>query len=192
MVYFVIESLRSYNYSNTPDLQKNFLFYRNLSTHLNIFDDIFNVLFLYSWSSWQKNSKLPQNNLYTWKSSNRHLYWSSLCKKIRRTIPFKSQPKSRTLQTAKKSFSKVFWIAWRIFKTVILDNTTLLSSEQIQKFLNILSLQISSEDYETWITVGRQFFGPSDKVSVICIIETRNTSISTRLYIVELRYTVEI
>ena len=81
MFYFVIESLRSYNYSNTPDLQKNFLFYRNLSTHLNIFDDIFNVLFLYSWSSWQKNSKLPQNNLYTWKSSNRHLYWSSLCKK---------------------------------------------------------------------------------------------------------------
>ena len=63
---------------------------------------------------------------------------------------------------------------------------------QILKFLNILSLQISSEDYETWITVGRQFFGPSDKVSVICIIETRNTSISTRLYIVELRYTVEI
>ena len=113
-------------------------------------------------------------------------------KKIRRTIPFKSQPKSRALQTAKKSFSKVFWIAWRIFKTVILDNTKLLSSEQIQKFLNILSLQISSEDYETWITVGRQFFGPSDKVSVICIIETRNTSISTRLYIVELRYTVEI
>ena len=108
MFYFVIESLRSYNYSNTPDLQKNFLFYRNLSTHLNIFDDIFNVLFLYSWSSWQKNSKLPQNNLYTWKSSNRHLYWSSLCKKIRRTIPFKSQPKSRTLQTAKNPFPRFF------------------------------------------------------------------------------------
>ena len=157
-----------------------------------MFDDIFNVLFLYSWPSWQKNRKLPQNNLYTWKSSNRHLYWSSLCKKSDVRYLSSHSLNQELFKRQKKSFSKVFWIAWRICKTVILDNTKLLSSEQIQKFLNILSLQISSEDYETWITVGRQFFGPSDKVSVICIIETRNTSIFTRLYIVELRYNVEI
>ena len=157
---------------------------------MNIFDDIFNVLFLYSWPSWQKNRKLPQNNLYTWKSSNRHLYWSSLCKKS--DVRYLS---SHSLN--QELFKRQKNPLPRFFES--LDESLKLSSwiiqsycHQIQKFLNILSLQISSEDYETWITVGRQFFGPSDKVSVICIIETRNTSISTRLYIVELRYTVEI
>ena len=96
MFYFLIETLRSYNYSNTPDLQKNFLFYRNLSTHLNIFDDILNVLFFIVGPADRK----LQKTIYTLENNPIVIYIGVVFVRIRRTIPFKSQPKSRTLQTA--------------------------------------------------------------------------------------------